>query len=938
MGRFEKLLEKLLAHTGDAHVDDAARELLRQDPKKYDQYLRALKAEYGSVAERQALTGHVVDGYHGTSGDIKQFDNDQLGSITGKGSTKSQHWVTDNPEVAEIFGSQAAAVKQGRKLEELAKPLNEEYNQLLKEIKESNGAPRPQGMFEIGNPGIDRMVKHGEISPELGERIKQYKIKQNDFKDLQYKDSYDTHRTQGTNIMPVSIRQENPKVIDAKGGYWQDLHNEIGNGEAQVNNLKEGGPSIFGDMPQGTSYGVIDPANIRSKFAAFDPRFKKSRDILAGTAGATALGATATMGDDSEASPLEAARKMAEEIAAAKGLPAITHEANAPVNVERAKRIAQAYEDMPHNPGDPAVQKSYDALINETTDQFKKMKENGLKVTKITPEMGNPYKNSADLIKDIHENNHMYYFPTEAGFGSDMNDIAKDHPMLKTVDVDGEQMPANDIFRIVHDYFGHGKEELKFGPKGEENAWQQHMQMYSPEAQKALTTETRGQNSWVNYGPHGEENRLNPANTKYAEQKANLMPEWAYDKSNFAPKQGFPLVKEIDAITPLVSKAYDVYRGGMEKVGNAAGAAIDKVGDLTRLPGTSDEMQEGITGPVKEAGKFAAEWELDPLNYISKIGKVGAAASSILSRQQAGKLLEKAIKLSTAEGKPLSEAVNTLIKADKIYSGSNADRKILSHQNSVRRDILGHGLMEKYGVNEGDNIGNAIHEATEKMAPGFDQRKMLVVQPNGIPTEPSVAADLPFLSPNHNTLGQVARGGETGQPIGMGIYANNFAPDNQSAHQIISTLGHELGHVDDSVKYGVAPNYLEKPYDFKGLGEYSNQIQAGTADKARTFDEIQKRLTQDHHLSSMNQPIEYKLMDNLQNSNKDFPNVQSTIKPFTGEEQAKKLMTLQSENPEQYNQVVNQITDESTQNPRFRRLIQLLDAKSPEVMTPFKPE
>ena len=62
---------------------------------------------------------------------------------------------------------------------------------------------------------------------------------------------------------------------------------------------------------------------------------------------------------------------------------------------------------------------------------------------------------------------------------------------------------------------------------GEEKAYQQHKKMFSPEAVKALTTETRGQNSWVNYGPKGEANRANPSATTYADQKAGLLPYWA---------------------------------------------------------------------------------------------------------------------------------------------------------------------------------------------------------------------------------------------------------------------------------------------------------------------------------------------------------------------------------------------------------------------------
>ena len=129
----------------------------------------------------------------------------------------------------------------------------------------------------------------------------------------------------------------------------------------------------------------------------------------------------------------------------------------------------------------------------------------------IQPGQENPYKSSKDLFHDIHNNNHIWYYPTDQGFGSNPNQDAS-HPMLQPtehVDNEGKPMLANDVFRIVHDYFGHAKEGHGFGAHGEENAWKNHMQMFSPMAQKALTAETRGQNSWVNYGPHGEHNRKN---------------------------------------------------------------------------------------------------------------------------------------------------------------------------------------------------------------------------------------------------------------------------------------------------------------------------------------------------------------------------------------------------------------------------------------------
>ena len=64
---------------------------------------------------------------------------------------------------------------------------------------------------------------------------------------------------------------------------------------------------------------------------------------------------------------------------------------------------------------------------------------------------------------------------------------------------------------------------------GEENAWRQHAAMYSPLARRAMTTETRGQNSFVNYGPHGEHNKkANASDTIYAPQKVGLMPKWTH--------------------------------------------------------------------------------------------------------------------------------------------------------------------------------------------------------------------------------------------------------------------------------------------------------------------------------------------------------------------------------------------------------------------------
>lgn len=200
------------------------------------------------------------------------------------------------------------------------------------------------------------------------------------------------------------------------------------------------------------------------------------------------------------------------------------------VDPERATRIANEFDKMKHDPTHPDVRASYDALAKETMAQFHHIRNTtGLKISFNKPGQ-DPYAKTPHLgAIDVRDNNHLSVFKTDHGFGSDNSISHENHPMLaKTgVHVDGHEMLVNDAFRVVHDYFGHYKEGFGFRANGEENAWRQHAAMYSPLARRAMTTETRGQNSFVNYGPHGESNRkANTENTVFAQQKVGLLPKF----------------------------------------------------------------------------------------------------------------------------------------------------------------------------------------------------------------------------------------------------------------------------------------------------------------------------------------------------------------------------------------------------------------------------
>ncbi len=227
-----------------------------------------------------------------------------------------------------------------------------------------------------------------------------------------------------------------------------------------------------------------------------------------------------------------------------------TFEGTTDLDVERAKRIAAAYEAMEDNPNDPEVRRAYEAMAKETIDQYQDFLDAGY-VVEINNE--EPYANSADMIEDLRKNKRIKIFSTEAGFGDDpiTPEQRAENPLLAATeftDINGEPMLVNDLFRAVHDFFGHAELGNSFGPKGEENAWNVHSRMYSPLARRAMTTETRGQNSYVNFSGVNErvealreearklreEGKLDEAaeivnkiydEAKFADQKIGLLPQ-----------------------------------------------------------------------------------------------------------------------------------------------------------------------------------------------------------------------------------------------------------------------------------------------------------------------------------------------------------------------------------------------------------------------------
>lgn len=231
----------------------------------------------------------------------------------------------------------------------------------------------------------------------------------------------------------------------------------------------------------------------------------------------------------SQPTPSEDIRNLATDYAKNAGIEYNPARDYAQINPDLSKRLADFYDGAQSAPDDATVKASYQALADETLAQYKAITDAGYTIEPYTGE-GEPYKSSAEAVSDIRDNKHLYFLKTDNAFGSGAETAG--NPMLASVD----DLVVNDVFRAVHDFFGHGKEGYQFGPRGEFNAWRAHSEMFSPEAQGALAAETLAQNSWVNFGKHlrdaegnipakGQEGYVPVTERPFAEQKNIVIPD-----------------------------------------------------------------------------------------------------------------------------------------------------------------------------------------------------------------------------------------------------------------------------------------------------------------------------------------------------------------------------------------------------------------------------
>lgn len=172
---------------------------------------------------------------------------------------------------------------------------------------------------------------------------------------------------------------------------------------------------------------------------------------------------------------------------------------------EREKAIGAAFAAAKSDPNDPLVKQAYADLVSQTGEQWHLLTDPkadggfGVHVDFVSPEQIkagystglpdkeglNPYPTAQAQRDDLVNNGHLAIASI-----ADYPEAA--HPLL-----DSSRGGEYDMFRAVHDSFGHAAIGADFTRHGEYEAWTHHASMFYGAARQAASTELTGENSFL---------------------------------------------------------------------------------------------------------------------------------------------------------------------------------------------------------------------------------------------------------------------------------------------------------------------------------------------------------------------------------------------------------------------------------------------------------
>jgi hypothetical protein len=181
------------------------------------------------------------------------------------------------------------------------------------------------------------------------------------------------------------------------------------------------------------------------------------------------------------------------------------------------RRVAGYFEHAPRRDLGERLARRYVRFTRENLRQYQAIRDAGITVRPWLAG-GQPYRGSAELRAAVRERGVLHVHLTRAGHGP--GPVDSGHPLLGAsgIVVDGVELCHNDVFRVVHDVFGHVMTGRGFSARGELAASYCHLRMYSENVHPVVFTEQIAQICWYFYGPHATGER------RYPEQKVFEFP------------------------------------------------------------------------------------------------------------------------------------------------------------------------------------------------------------------------------------------------------------------------------------------------------------------------------------------------------------------------------------------------------------------------------
>lgn len=225
--------------------------------------------EASRMARAKAQGYETTPVYHGTVDEFASFDPNRVGT-SGHDYGEKAYWFTDDPKVASDYAGVAPRSVRDAGYE--AKAAYDELRDYESALRLTPGALKKTQIRKLEELEEAAQLREDDIEWALDA--------------WRRSDAGREGVTPGAQVIPAYLRMKNPFRADAGGARFDRVMADFlydakagGHDSMVVSNVVDAA-SKASDFPT-TVRAVFDPKQIRSQFAAFDPKKKNSANLLA---------------------------------------------------------------------------------------------------------------------------------------------------------------------------------------------------------------------------------------------------------------------------------------------------------------------------------------------------------------------------------------------------------------------------------------------------------------------------------------------------------------------------------------------------------------------------------------------------------------------------------------------------------------------------------